>query len=161
MHRFSAYAGVGLIVLALCGFAWFSVRLAVPGIHIVLPFLGQGSASASSDPLVAAGITLTTPAQGEQPRLSRVQALFLANQMEPEVAAQAGAVDARYTLLTYKSAQATQPAFQERPAWLIHYMRINEPSPDTSADSHANYAHHDFYLFLDATNGNAFLALWL
>ena len=160
-RRLSAYLGVGLIVLALCGFAWFSVHLAAPGVHFVWPFVGQAGANTSNDPLAAAGITLSTPAQEQPPPVSRAQALFLANQTEAGIAARAGAVDAQYTLLTYKSAQASQPVFQEQPAWMIHYAHINEPPPDKSADSHASRVPHDFYLFLDATTGKTLLALWL
>jgi hypothetical protein len=158
-RRFSAGAGIVLVVLALLWSAWLYLHLTHPGLHFLFP--GNSSTAVPNDPLAAAGITLSTPASGQEPRLTRAQALLLANQMEPEVAARAGAANAQYTLFSYKSANSSQPVMRALPAWLVHYTQISEPLPDTSADSHAARAHHDFYIFLDAQSGKELLAIWL
>ncbi len=158
-RRFSAGLGIVLVGLALLWSGWLYLHQTNP----TLPFLSFGSTATPvpGDPLAAAGITLSTPAPGQEPQLTRAQALLLVNQKEPEVAGRAGSVNAQYTLFSYKSANASQPAFDAVPAWMVHYTQINEPPPDTSADSHASPAHHDFYVFLDATSGKELLAIWL
>lgn len=158
-RRFSAGVGIVLVGLALLWSGWLYLHQT----NSSVPFLSFRSSStpAPGDPLAAAGITLSTPAQGQQPQLTRAQALLLANQKEPTVAARAGLVDARYTLFSYKSADAAQPVFNAVPVWMVHYTRINEPPPDTSADSHASRAPHDFYVFLGAQSGKELLAIWL
>lgn len=157
-RRFSALIGVSLIVLALLWFAWLYLHQINPGLSF-LTFSTQAQPSATSDPLAAAGITLTTPAQGSQPRLTRQQALLLTNQIEPTIAARAGAVDAQYTLFSYT--RANTPSFHDTPVWLVHYSQVTEPHPDTTVDSHALRTHHDFYVFLDANSGRELLSIWL
>ncbi len=158
-RRISAFVGLALVGLALLWFVGLYVHQAHPGLSFFTP--AHTSPSTVSDPLAAAGITLAAPAQDQKPSLTRQQALVLANQMEPGIAAQAAVATAQYTLFSYKSPHASQAAFQDVPVWLIHYTHINEPRPDTAADSHASRAHHDFYVFLAASSGRELLAIWL
>lgn len=158
-RRLSALLGVVLVVLALFAFIWLYVHQAHPNLTFFLP--ASPATSTASDPLAAAGITLSAPAQGQTPQLTRQQALVLVNQLEPEIAAQAGTVNAQYTLFSYTNANTSQPVFQAMPVWLIHYAHVSEPRPDTNADSHASRAQHDFYVFLDANSGRVLLAIWL
>lgn len=164
MRQFSAITGAVLVGMALLWFVWLLVRQLSPGLVSItfpLPNVMMNSASGQSDPLAAAGITLSSPAQGQEPLLTERQALLLANQIEPGVAGRAGGVDAQYTLFSYHSANSSYPDFHNVPIWLIHYTQISEPPPNTSADPHASTTHHDFYVFLDANSGRELLAIWL
>lgn len=164
-RQVSAIIGAALIGLALVWFAWLNLRQVNPGLSfLTFPMpgvLAHNSAGTSSDPLAAAGITLSSPSQGQEPSLTRQQALLLANQLEPGIAAHAGGADAQYTLFSYKSANDPQASFHDAPAWLVHYTQVNEPRTDTSADRQASSTPHDFYLFLDAQTGKQLLAIWL
>lgn len=155
----SALMGIVLVAGALLLFVWFSVHQASPSVTFFQA--SPTAASTANDPLAAAGITLATPAQGQQPQLTRQQALTLVNQIEPGMAAQAGKVDAQYTLFSYTRPTTSQPVFQDVPVWLVHYAQVSEPPPDSGADSHATREQHDFYVFLDATSGKELLAVWL
>lgn len=157
--RISALIGLVLVVCALLLLAWFSVHQANP--RVTFFQANPTVSSTANDPLGAAGITLSAPAQGQQPQLTRQQALTLVNQIELGVAARAGTVDAQYTLFSYTRPTTSQPVFQNVPVWLIHYAQVSEPPPDAGADSHAVRAQHDFYVFLDATSGKELLAVWL
>jgi hypothetical protein len=109
---------------------------------------------------VAAGITLSAPTQGQEPLLTRQQAILLVDEMEPEAAVQASGATASYTLFSYKGSNSAA-SFHNVPAWLVHYTGISEPPPDTSSDPHASNTHHDLYVFLDANSGKELLAIWL
>lgn len=162
MRQVSAIIGAALIGAALLWFAWLLVRQLNPGAaSITFPFSGpmvQNSTPAAADPLVAAGITLTTPGQEQTPRLSKQQALLLAGQIEPQVAARASGVSAEYALFTYTAHGAS---FHDVPAWLVHYTGVAEPGADADADPHAANTPHDLYVFLDAQSGQELLAIWL
>ncbi len=163
-RRFSAIAGCVLVVFALLWFSWLLLRQINPTLGAVtLPLpgsYGQNTPASTSEPLTAAGITLTQPVQGQEPTLTRQEALLLAGQLEPSAAAHAGTVAEQYTLFSYGNPSATQKSFQNVPIWLIHYSKISEPPPDTAADPHASAVHHDVYIFLDAGNGQELLDLW-
>lgn len=164
-RQFSAIIGIVLIGIALLWFVWLLVRQVNPvGISLKLPLpniMPQQSSNAPADPLAAAGITLSSPAQGQEPLLSQQQALLLAAQIEAPIAARAKGVDASYTLFSYQGNNAAGTSFRNAPVWLIHYSGVSAPPPDTAADPHASSASHDFYLFLDANSGRELLAIWL
>lgn len=164
-RQFSAIVGAALIGVALLWFAWLLVRQLNPGtLSIVFPLpgtLSQTSANEPTNPLTAAGITLSTPEQGQKPLLTQQQALLLANQAEPQVAVHAHGVDAVYTLFSYKDSNSTSSSWQDVPTWLVHYTGVEEPQPDTAADPQATHRSHDLYIFLDASSGQELLAIWL
>lgn len=164
-RQFSAIVGAALIGIAVLWFVWLLARQLNPGmVSLTLPLLNmqhQQSSRAPADPLIAAGITLSTPPQGQQPLLTKQQALLLVAQMEPQIAAKAGGVDARYTLFSYQGGAAGAIGFHNTPVWLVHYSSVAEPRPDTAADPQAASASHDFYVFLDANSGRELLAIWL
>jgi hypothetical protein len=164
-YQFSAIIGGALIALALLWFVWLLIRQMNPLMNsITLPMPGsfvQNPPASSGDPLAAAGITLTSPTQGQEPALTKQQALLLAGQIESAVATRAGGTDVQYTLFSYSSPDTSQTSFHNVPVWLIHYSKVSEPHPDTSADPHASTVQHDFYVFLDATSGQELLAIWL
>jgi hypothetical protein len=164
VRRASAIAGGVLICAALAWFGWLLLRQHNPGLtqlHFSFPGLQvQPTAQPTVDPLLAAGITLSTPAQGQTTHLSQQQARLLADQLEPQAAVHASSVSTEYVLLTYKGGSATTGALQEAPAWMIHYTRVSVAAPDTAADPHATSTPHDCYLFLDANSGQELFALW-
>lgn len=164
-RQFSAIIGIALIGIALLWLIWLLVRQFSPSMvsfNLPLPnIMLPQSSNAPADPLVAADITLSTPAQGQEPLLSRQQALLLAAQMEAPIATKASGVDARYTLFSYQGSKDGGSSFHNVPVWLIHYSGVSAPAPDTHADPHATGATHDFYLFLDANSGRELLAIWL
>ncbi len=164
-RQWSAIVGGALIVLALFWFAWLLARQFNPALRtITISFPGassQNTPGTADNPLAAAGVTLTQPAQGQEPTLTRAQALLLVAQLEPAAAAHAGGVDAQYTLFSYSHTGAGQVSFHNTPVWLIHYSNITEPPPDTSADPQAARVKHDFYVFLAANSGQELLVLWL
>jgi hypothetical protein len=165
LRQFSAIVGIVLIGIALLWFVWLLARQFNPvGISLKLPLpniMPQQSSNAPADPLVAAGITLSSPAQGQEPLLSQQQALLLAAQIEAPIAARAKGVDSSYTLFSYQGNNAAGTSFHNVPVWLIHYSGVSAPPPDTAADPRASSASHDFYLFLDANSGRELLAIWL
>lgn len=165
LRQFSAIIGAALVGVAVLWFVWLLVRPLSPGlVSITFPVPGilpQNPPNAPKDPLIAAGITLSSPAQSQQPLLTRQQAIFLVNQMEPQVAAHAGGVNAQYTLFSYHGGSSSASGFQNVPVWLVHYTSVAEPRPDTAADPRASSTQHDLYVFLDANNGRELLALWL
>ena len=164
-RHFSAVVGGALIGVALLWFAWLIAHQLNPGIpSLTFPLPGNlpaNSANTPADPLAAAGITLSSPAQGQEPLLTRQQALLLVNEMEPQIASRAGGVDASYTLFSYKGSNPAVASSHGVPVWLVHYTKVSEPQPDTAADPHASSSHHDFYVFLDANSGRELLAIWL
>jgi len=165
LRQFSAILGIALVGVAVLWFIWLFVRPLHSGlISISFPVPGilpQHSSNTPADPLLAAGITLSSPASGQQPLLTRQQALFLVNQMEPQAAAHASGVDAQYTLFSYKGSGSTSSGFQNVPAWLVHYSGVAGARPDTAADPHAPGGQHDLYVFLDASTGRELLSVWL
>lgn len=165
LRQLSAIVGGLLICAALAWFSWLLVRQHSPGLaEMRFPFAGpqtQPTAQATVDPLLAAGITLATPAQGQAASLTRQQALLLADQMEPQAAAHASNVSAEYVLFSYKGSKTTIAALYDTPAWLVHYSKVSGVGPDTDADPHATNTSHDCYLFLDANHGQELLALWV
>lgn len=166
VRYFSAVVGGGLIALALLWFAWLLVRQVNPTMgSLAQPLAGSflqalTPSPVNSDPLLAAGITLASPGQGQVSAFTKQQALLLAGQLEP-AAAKAGSVTAVYTLFSYTAPNASQKSFHDAAIWLVHYSKVPEPHPDTSADPHAASASHDLYVFLDATSGQELLSLWL
>ncbi|HLI69994.1 MAG TPA: hypothetical protein VKV19_09590 [Ktedonobacteraceae bacterium] len=167
LRRFSALVGIALIGVAVLWFIWLLVRqvnTAVPMPATTLPLphvLPQSSPTAQDNPLASAGITLSSPGGSQTPRLTQQQAILLADQMQPEVAAHAGKVEALYTLFSYRGSNPDVASFQNDPVWLVHYSNVSEPPAATSADPHASSTHHDFYVFLDANSGRELLAIWL
>lgn len=165
LRRLSALVGGLLICVALIWFGWLLARQHNPGLaEIRFPFSGpqmQQTAQPTVDPLLAAGITLSTPAQDQTASLNRQQALLLADQMEPQAAAHASSVSADYVLLNYKGSANTTAALHDVPAWLVHYSKVSGAAPDTAADPHATNVPHDCYIFLDANSGQELLALWV
>ncbi|HET8842082.1 MAG TPA: hypothetical protein VFN35_11480 [Ktedonobacteraceae bacterium] len=163
-RQFSAIVGGTLIGIALLWAVWLLLRQTNPAMNsLVFPMpgpLSQNATSSPSNPLLAAGVTLTTPSTGQEPALTRQQALLLASQLEPTAAAQAGAVDAQYTLFSYTNAK-TSTTFRDAQAWLVHYSKVPEPRPDASADPRAASTQHDLYVFLDANSGATLLKIWL
>lgn len=164
-HRVSAIVGGALIAVAALWFLWLLVRQVSPGVlSLRFPLPNPQPARPTStpvDPLAVAGVTLLAPLQGQEPGLTQQQALLMAGQVEPQAAARATGVDARYTLFSYQASAAQSPGFHNVPTWLIRYRGIAEPRPDTAADPHATGASHDFYVFLDASTGRELLAIWL
>jgi hypothetical protein len=162
LRRLSAIVGSVLICATLAWFGWLVARQHNPGLAAIrFPGLQpQPTARSTTDPLVAAGITLTTPAQGQSALLSEQQARLLADQMEPQAAAHAHSVSARYILFSYKGGTATIASANDIPAWFIHYINVAGPGSDTAADPHATNTSHDCYLFLNANSGQELLALW-
>ena len=145
-------------------FGWLVVRQHNPGLATIrfpFPILqAQPTSQTTVDPLVAAGVTLSTPDQGQTSLLSEQQALMLAGQMEPQAAAHAASVSAQYVLFSYKGSSATTASMHSVPAWLVHYTKVAEVGPDIASDPHATNTAHDCYLFLDANSGQELLALW-
>jgi len=164
-RQFSAIVGVALIGAAVLWFIWLLVRQVNPGlVSLSFPFpnmLPPRQASTPVDPLATAGITLSSPFQGQEPALTQQQALLLAGQMEPQAAAKSAGVSARYTLFSYQGTAPGAASFHNQPVWLIHYSGISEPLPDTAADPHASSTKHDLYVFVDASSGRELLAIWL
>ena len=101
-------------------------------------------------PLAAEGITLAPASQ--TPALGQQQALLLAQQLEPDAAANAKQTTAQYVLVTYPttSAPAAHPNLHDAPAWLIEYHNVPLASGDSSASGQSTY---DLYVFLDASSG--------
>ena len=160
-RHFSAVVGSALIGVALLWFAWLIAHQLNPSIPSLTFPLPANSANTPADPLAAAGITLSSPAQGQEPLLTRQQAVLLVNEMEPQIASRASGVDASYTLFGYKGSSPAVANSHGVPVWLVHYTNVSEPHPDTAADPHTSSSHHDFYVFLDANSGRELLAIWL
>jgi hypothetical protein len=160
MRRLSALIGGLLICAAGAWFFWLLSGQHTPSLTAVrFPFISsqtQPTSQSNADPLAAAGITLSTPTQA--PLLTEQQGRVLADQMEPQAAAHARSVSAKYVLFTYKG--GTTAALHDVPAWLFHYVNVAGPAPDTAADPHAPNSAHDCYFFLDANSGQELLALW-
>jgi hypothetical protein len=160
----SAIIGAILVGTAILWFVWLYARQVNPALgalNFSLPAaLHSSSTATATDPLVAAGITLAIPAQDQQPSIGHEQAILLADQMQPDAALNAGSVSAEYVLLS-DSSKTLSATLQNTPAWVIHYTKVAEPHPDTSADPQARTTQHDLYIFLDATSGQELLALWL
>lgn len=169
-RRFSALTGGALIALALFWFAWLLVhQINPPTSPVTFPVFSSPLQSQSptpvlsptpGDPLAAAGITLTSPGPDQGTVLTKQQALFQASQLEPAASSSADSAVASYTLFSYSSADAGQKSFHNIPVWLIHYSKVAEPRPDTSADPQASRGTHDFYVFLDAHSGLELLTIW-
>jgi hypothetical protein len=164
VRRISALLGGLLICAAFLWFGWLVLRQHNPGLATIrFPFPGlqaQPTSQATVDPLAAAGVTLSTPAQGQASLLNEQQALLLAGQMEPQAAAQAGNVSAKYVLFSYKGSSSSTPRMNNVFAWLVEYNNVAEAAPDKASDPHASSITHDCYLFLDANSGQELLALW-
>ena len=164
MPRVSALVGGLLICAALAWFGWLLLRQHdLAGLTFRFPFAGsqnQPATQTAADPLVAAGITLTTPGSGQPAILTWQQALLLANQMEPQAAAHASNVSSSYVLVSYQGKTPAMTALHDVPAWLVHYTHVASAGPDTGADPHAANPSHDCYLFLDANSGQELFALW-
>jgi len=132
---------------------------ALPGI----PILNFGSTplpGIQSSPLAAVGITLSQ--SNQTPTLNKQQALLIANQLEPDAAANAKSTTAQFVVLNYqnKATPATHSDFNNVPVWMVLYQTIPLQSPDPSVDptplAHSSY---DLYVFLDASNGKELLKI--
>jgi hypothetical protein len=164
MRQISAIGGAILVGVALLWFLWFYVRQANPALAtFTWPILNAHNTAVSTpDPLLAAGITVVSASQSQQPLIGRQQALLLADQMQPGVAAKAGGVSLDYVLCSYHNPNPTSiVTFQNTLAWVIHYTKVSEPNPDTSADPKASANQHDVYVFLDANSGKELLTIWV
>lgn len=92
-----------------------------------------------------------------QGSLTEKQALIMANQLEPDAAAHAQSIHARYVLFTYPAHPNNgSQTFNKVPAWFIWYQKIVNPSVNAGNDNPG----HDLYIFLDATSGNELLSIW-
>jgi len=164
VRRASALLGGVLICAALGWFVWLLANQQHSSLAFRFPFASsqgqQPTAQPSVDPLVAAGITLATPAAGQTAQISQQQAIVLANQLEPLAAAHASGVSASYVLLSSRGSTPIPGGLNSVPAWLVHYSKVATAGPDTGADPHATNPPHDCYLFLDANSGQELLALW-
>ena len=108
-------------------------------------------------PLLAEGISVSLAHQ--TPSISQQQALTLANQYEPDAAAQAKNVRADFVLLNYvPSVPATHNDFNNTPVWMIWYQHIPLAQDDPSASTRSS---HDLYVFLDGTTGKEVLKVWI
>lgn len=152
--------GLGLALLAV----WQIFFVA----HDTVPMFWPWSAMFHSNmpelqypPLLAVGISLGHADQ--QPALSKEQAMFIANQLRPDAAAQAKQIEARYVLLDYRAepASTASASFQDVPTWLVWYQKI--PLQATSAlvdPTPFPQSYHDLYLFLDDSTGHELLSVW-
>ncbi|GLV57063.1 hypothetical protein KDH_39010 [Dictyobacter sp. S3.2.2.5] len=110
-----------------------------------------------SEPLKAVGVTLSTP--NDTPPISRLQALQLAAQAEPDAATSAKKIDAHYVLLTYPAVTNHQnhSSFTNLPTWLIWYQQVPQPSTNVALTTQPP---QDLYLFINAQTGQPALAIW-
>ncbi len=165
MRSLSAVVGGVLFVLAIAGFAWFLTHQYQLSPLPALPIPGLAPTHASMEqvpPLFAAGITLSHPTQ--TPRLNQQQALLIANQLEPEAAANAQNTSAQYVLLNYsgRGTPAAQRDLNHIPTWMVLYQGIPLQPSDPSVDpTPFPQTHHDLYVFLDANTGKELLAIWV
>ena len=164
-RQVSAIVGGVLVGVAALWFIWLFARQVNPSLSVFtfpLPgVLTNNTSTQSTEVLAAAGITLSSPSQNQPPLVAQQQALLLANQLQPQVAASAGGVNEEYTLVSYTSTNPSVPSLRDVAAWMVHYSQVKEPGADTGADPHASTTHHDFYIFLDAKSGEELLAIWL
>lgn len=165
-------AVVGGILLA-CGCLWLgwlvisqhggmNLNFGVPNFSV--PGFNAPTAMPETQipPLLAEGITLGHLDQA--PVLSQKQAMLLASQLEPDAAAKAKTVAARYVSLTYTST-GTTPAHSNLsnvPVWLIVYQQIPLIPAEASVDpTPFPHSYHDLYVFLDASSGKEVLSIYV
>lgn len=163
-RQVTGIAGALLVIVAICWLGWLLLHQIVGFIGIsTLPLPGIVPAVTPTpplSPLLAAGISLGHPSQ--TPALSAQQALQIANELEPDAAANAKKVMSEYVLLNYAQKNAAQPDMTNRPAWLIYYQQIPLQPSDPSVDpTPFPQTHHDLYVFLDANSGKELLAIWV
>jgi len=152
-----------LFIAAIVGFAWFATYKhplsTLPPLPILLP---TKPPTEQISPLLAAGITLAHPTQ--TPELNQQQALLIASQLEPEVAANAHNTTAQYVLLNYTNRNSSTPLpnLSRVPAWMILYQGIPlQPNDPTADPTPFPQTQHNLYVFLDAKTGKELLAIWV
>ena len=165
-HYISGVVGGILLVVGLAWMGWLVFVQHTNGPSLSLWPVG-GSTPTSEPlvqipPLLAAGITLQPTNQSTS--LSQPQALLMAAQLEPDAAAKAQQVSARYVSFSYPSIStpATHAAFESVPVWLVWYQKIPLQPSDASVDpTPFPRSSHDLYVFLDAKSGKELLSIWV
>lgn len=160
----SAIIGSILLCIAFLWLAWILFFRHGPPPSISFPGFAPTAAPAEVQipQLIAEGITLGHADQAA--KLSQQQALFIAGQQEPDAAARARSVSARYVLLNYSttSTPTTHPNLVNVPVWVVWYQHIVQDPADPSVDATPSaHPYHDLYVFLDANSGKEVLAVWV
>ncbi|MBA2284408.1 MAG: hypothetical protein H0W02_02890 [Ktedonobacteraceae bacterium] len=158
-RRVSGIVGAMLLTIAAIWLVWLVLQGHV-GTTFSWPVPGQPSSNSALQipPLYAEGIILGHPSQPAA--LNQQQALLIANQVEPDAAANAGSSHAAYVLLTYTGPGGAN--FNNTPAWMIFYRGIPLDPADAAVDpTPFPQSHHDLYVFLDANTGKELLAIWV
>jgi hypothetical protein len=165
IYRISGVLGGILLLIGCIWLAWLLLHPYANGdqpSNFTLPgFAPTAEPEMQIPPLLAEGIVLGHASQ--TPALSQQQALFIASQLEPDAAAKAKSVSARYALLTYNS--TTTPAahapLRDVPVWIVWYQKIPLEAASSSVDpTPFPQATHDLYVFLDASSGKELMAVW-
>ncbi len=163
--RISGIAGAVLLGLGCLWLGWLLL-----GQHnnntsgsFVWPLVGTNATptDAPIPQLVAAGISLSSA--GQSPALSQQQAMTIANQLEPDAAANAKSTNARYVLLNYvATGTSTHASVNNVPVWMVLYQRIPIAPNNASVDPvPSTRSYHDLYVFVDANSGKEVLSVWL
>ena len=159
-RRWSGIAGGVLLGIGILWIGWLVLVSNSSSIGIPLwPGVLNASTpvNVQATPLLAEGISLSQTSQ--TPAISQKQAIFLANQLEPDAAAQAKSVIARFVLLNYATTtSATHQNFVNTPVWMIWYQHIPLVPNDPAASTRTA---HDLYVFLDGTSGKEVLKVWV
>jgi hypothetical protein len=165
IYRISGVLGGILLLIGCIWLAWLLLHPHASGgqpSSFTIPGFGPTAVPEMQvPPLLAEGIVLGHASQ--QPALSQQQALFIADQLEPDAAAKAKSVSARYVLLTYNSTvtPAAHPPLRDVPVWIVWYQKIPLEATNSSVDpTPFPQATHDLYVFLDASSGKELMAVW-
>ena len=162
--RISAIAGAVLLGLGCLWLGWLLL-----GQHnntsgsFVWPIVGTNATptNAPIPQLISEGISLSSANQS--PTLSQQQAMTIANQLEPDAAANAKSTNARYVLLNYvATGTSTHANVNNEPVWMVQYQRIPIAPNNASVDPvPSTRSYHDLYVFVDANSGKEVLSVWL
>ena len=163
--RISGIAGAVLLCLGCLWLGWLLL-----GQHnnssagsFVWPLAGVNTTptDAPIPQLVAAGISLSHA--GQSATLSQQQAVTIANQLEPEAAANAKSTNVKYVLLNYvATGGSTHANVNNVPVWMVLYQRIPIAPNNASVDPvPSTRSYHDLYVFVDANSGKEVLSVWL
>ncbi len=163
--RISGIAGAVLLSLGCLWLGW--LLLAQHNNNgsgsIVWPLPGTNAtpADAPVPQLVAAGISLGQANQSSA--LNQQQAMTIANQLEPDAAANAKNTNAKYVLLNYApTGNATHATVTNTPVWMVLYQHIPIAPNTASVDPvPSTRSYHDLYVFVDANNGKEVLSVWV
>ena len=161
----SAIVGGMLLGLALLWLGWILFFQREHPSSVTLPGFARSPTAVPEvqiPQLVAEGITLEHANQ--TPKLSQQQALFIANQREPDAASRAKVVNARYVLLNASatSTSAPHPNLTNATVWMVWYQHIPQDPADPAIDpTPSAHPFHDLYVFLDANSGKELLSVWV